>query len=94
MQGADFSGVKSVFLVLGCDTDVGKTIVSTGLARAFAASGSPVCYVKPWQTGLPLDSDAGFVVAMAGCQVHTLPILLHARFSARGRPAGRVAGKR
>jgi|GEM_PF-79173 len=72
MQGADFSGVKPVFLVLGCDTDVGKTLVSAGLARAFAAMDSRVCYVKPWQTGLPSDSDAEFVETIAGCEVHTL----------------------
>ncbi|EFJ25518.1 hypothetical protein SELMODRAFT_413615 [Selaginella moellendorffii] len=50
------------FMVWGCNTDVGKTLVSTGMAAALLSPGksqkSHVLYVKPVQTGFPDDSDA------------------------------------
>jgi len=54
-------------VVAGTDTEIGKTVVSALLARAFAARG-PVRYWKPVQTGD--DSDTRTVRALAaGCDV-------------------------
>ncbi|KAJ3370225.1 hypothetical protein GGF31_004283 [Allomyces arbusculus] len=47
----------------GANTDVGKTLVSAALARTAAASlQSRVAYLKPIQTGYPVDSDERWVV--------------------------------
>ncbi|GBG80321.1 hypothetical protein CBR_g30689 [Chara braunii] len=54
------------YMVWGATTDVGKTVVSGGLAAAALRSRSPsasaaerhVTYVKPVQTGFPADSDS------------------------------------
>ncbi|KNE68118.1 dethiobiotin synthase [Allomyces macrogynus ATCC 38327] len=47
----------------GANTDVGKTLVSAALARTAAASlQSRVAYLKPIQTGFPVDSDERWVV--------------------------------
>jgi dethiobiotin synthetase/adenosylmethionine--8-amino-7-oxononanoate aminotransferase len=51
--------------VWGADTDVGKSLVSAGLAAAAAASGWRVLYVKPVQTGYPADDDARTVARAA-----------------------------
>jgi dethiobiotin synthetase len=40
------------FFVTATDTDVGKTFVSSGLAREFAKTGKRVGYLKPFQSGL------------------------------------------
>ena len=51
-----------VHLLFGANTDVGKSIVSTGLVRAAAASSSQhtsVNYIKPLQCG---GSDESFVL--------------------------------
>jgi len=37
-------------MIFGSNTDVGKTIISSGLCRASLQHGS-VCYIKPIQTG-------------------------------------------
>ena len=76
------------YMVWGANTDVGKTLVSAGLAAAAAKDEVGVCnmhghmhkeqtpflirpflgmqarllYLKPVQTGYPLDSDAALVV--------------------------------
>lgn len=49
-----------VVQVYGANTDVGKTVISTGLLRAAAASKEfgAVSYIKPLQTG---GADAAFV---------------------------------
>ncbi|KAL9183792.1 hypothetical protein ACHAXT_004648 [Thalassiosira profunda] len=46
-------------LLFGANTDVGKSIVSTGLVRAAAAASDRVHYIKPLQCG---GSDASFVL--------------------------------
>jgi len=50
---------KPAFLILGANTDVGKTVVSTGLCLASASANGVPFYVKPFQTGE--ISDAHFV---------------------------------
>src|SRR5437867_1949752 len=63
--------MKSVF-VAGTDTDVGKTIVSAGLAAALARRGVNVGVMKPVATGgkrhggRVLSEDAQFLVQAAG----------------------------
>jgi bifunctional dethiobiotin synthetase / adenosylmethionine---8-amino-7-oxononanoate aminotransferase len=58
------------YAVWGADTDVGKTLVSAGLAAAaVTVRGLGVRYVKPVQTGFPGDTDAGTVAAAAGLRL-------------------------
>lgn len=51
------------YMIWGANTDVGKTIVSSGLTLAACQCPDPlsVLYVKPVQTGFPTDCDARFV---------------------------------
>jgi len=51
-------------VVLGTDTDVGKTVVSALLCRAALQAGRDVRYLKPLQMGT--DSDTEVVRALAG----------------------------
>lgn len=50
-------------MIWGSNTGVGKTLVSTGIAASVLSSSRPsrFDYVKPVQTGFPLDSDSRFV---------------------------------
>jgi len=61
--------VRGIF-VTGTDTDVGKTHVACGLARAWRAQGRSVGVMKPAETGVPegtgLGPDARALVAAAG----------------------------
>jgi dethiobiotin synthetase/adenosylmethionine--8-amino-7-oxononanoate aminotransferase len=47
--------------IFGANTDVGKTILTTALARASATRNIPVFYLKPVSTGRPEDADDGSV---------------------------------
>ncbi|CAL9125870.1 unnamed protein product [Musa textilis] len=53
------------YVVWGCNTGVGKTLVSAGLAASVlypcSTDPSAVLYLKPVQTGFPRDSDSRFV---------------------------------
>jgi Mrp family chromosome partitioning ATPase len=51
------------YMIWGANTDVGKTVVSSGLALAACQRADPlsILYVKPVQTGFPTDCDARFV---------------------------------
>ncbi|KAL8158793.1 hypothetical protein V2J09_000330 [Rumex salicifolius] len=51
------------YTIWGANTDVGKTLVSAGLASSILLSSptSKLNYIKPVQTGFPTDSDAAFV---------------------------------
>ncbi|KAM0933792.1 putative dethiobiotin synthase, Adenosylmethionine--8-amino-7-oxononanoate transaminase [Dioscorea sansibarensis] len=52
------------YVVWGANTGVGKTLVSTGLAlSAVSRSPSSFLYLKPLQTGFPIDSDSRFLVS-------------------------------
>lgn len=44
-------------VVLGTDTNVGKTVASAMCLRALALAGTTACYLKPIQTGLDSDTD-------------------------------------
>ena len=46
-----------VHQVFGANTDVGKTILTTGLVRASAAKQNRVFYLKPVSTGPMQDAD-------------------------------------
>ena len=59
------------FAVWGTNTDVGKTLVSAGLARVARDRGAPTLFLKPVQTGFPQDSDARFVAGLAGLANHS-----------------------
>ncbi|KAI3958418.1 hypothetical protein MKW98_011106 [Papaver atlanticum] len=50
-----------IYMIWGSNTDVGKTLVSTGLATSILSSQIKFNYIKPVQTGFPLDSDSRFV---------------------------------
>ncbi|KAL9224591.1 hypothetical protein vseg_000611 [Gypsophila vaccaria] len=57
-----------IFTVWSSNTNLGKTLVSAGLAATTAATtaaSSRFFYVKPLQTGFPTDSDARFVFSAA-----------------------------
>jgi dethiobiotin synthetase/adenosylmethionine--8-amino-7-oxononanoate aminotransferase len=47
--------------VFGANTDVGKTIFTAGLCQAAIKNNKLVSYIKPIQTGCPIDSDEDFV---------------------------------
>jgi bifunctional dethiobiotin synthetase / adenosylmethionine---8-amino-7-oxononanoate aminotransferase len=59
---------KRTNLIFGANTDVGKTIVSTGLARASLRKEKDVHYIKPLQCG---GSDQAFVEK----HCHNIPLL-------------------
>jgi bifunctional dethiobiotin synthetase / adenosylmethionine---8-amino-7-oxononanoate aminotransferase len=46
-----------VHQIFGANTDVGKTILATGLVRASAAKNKCVYYLKPVSTGPMQDAD-------------------------------------
>ncbi|WP_018353019.1 dethiobiotin synthase [Longispora albida] len=62
--------MRSLVIVTGTDTGVGKTIVTAALAAKAAAAGRSVIMVKPAQTGG--DDDAGVVARLAGVETVTL----------------------
>ncbi|XP_071729663.1 bifunctional dethiobiotin synthetase/7,8-diamino-pelargonic acid aminotransferase, mitochondrial [Rutidosis leptorrhynchoides] len=62
-----------IYTIWAANTGLGKTLVSTGIAAsAITNPPSTVIYIKPLQTGFPLDSDAGFVY-------RKIPQILHHR---------------
>lgn len=56
------------FIVAGTDTDVGKTVVAAGLARALGAA-----YWKPVQAGLAGETDSKTVARLTAGEVAILP---------------------
>jgi dethiobiotin synthetase/adenosylmethionine--8-amino-7-oxononanoate aminotransferase len=48
------------YIIYGANTDVGKTFIGSLLAH-FSDKREPTFYLKPVQTGFPIDSDARFV---------------------------------
>ncbi|KAM0036569.1 putative dethiobiotin synthase, Adenosylmethionine--8-amino-7-oxononanoate transaminase [Helianthus debilis subsp. tardiflorus] len=62
-----------IYTIWSANTGLGKTLVSAGIAAASVASPpSKLVYIKPLQTGYPLDSDASFVY-------RKVPQILHRR---------------
>jgi dethiobiotin synthase len=57
------------YFITGTDTDVGKTRVTAGFARALVASGAVPTVVKPVQTGVGAgeEGDAERAGRLAGC---------------------------
>jgi dethiobiotin synthase len=57
------------YFITGTDTDVGKTRVTAGFARALVASGAFPTIVKPVQTGVRVgeEGDAERAGRLAGC---------------------------
>ncbi|GKV18237.1 hypothetical protein SLEP1_g28647 [Rubroshorea leprosula] len=52
------------YIIWGSNTSLGKTLLSTGLASSFLLSSQPnakFIYLKPLQTGFPLDSDSRYL---------------------------------
>ncbi|CAH9147974.1 unnamed protein product, partial [Cuscuta epithymum] len=50
------------YAIWAANTSLGKTLVSTGLSISFlSAPDKKFIYLKPFQTGFPLDSDSRFV---------------------------------
>lgn len=84
--------LPSPLWVLGTDTNVGKTFVAAGLARAWAAQG-PVTYRKPFQSGVAsLEEPEADARAVAGPNItvesHTIlraPLSPFAAARAEGR---------
>ena len=60
-------------VVLGTDTDVGKTVVSALLVRALRTAQRPAAYWKPLQTGTVSDSET--VEALTGEPVLAAPLV-------------------
>ena len=59
--------------IFGANTDVGKTVLTSALVRASAASGRSVYYLKPVSTGPLSDADDEYVL----CHVHSIvPVCL------------------
>ena len=56
-----------VHQVFGANTDVGKTILTTGLVRASAAKKNRVFYLKPVSTGPMQDADDEYVLVFCSC---------------------------
>jgi len=50
----------AIFQIFGANTNVGKTIISSGICRAAPEFFSKVLYLKPIQTGYPQDSDSRY----------------------------------
>ncbi|KAI0366307.1 onanonoxo-7-onima-8-eninoihtemlysoneda [Pilatotrama ljubarskyi] len=52
--------------IFGANTDVGKTVLTSALVRASAASDQSVYYLKPVSTGPMSDADDERILALAG----------------------------
>lgn len=63
---------KSALFVTGAGTEIGKTFVAAGLARAWRARGHEVAVAKPIMSGFDPDdlagSDAGLLLAAIGVE--------------------------
>lgn len=84
------------FLLLGTDTDVGKTLVAAALCRAHLRIGKRVVACKPVETGNPAESDLDVVVRLctAGRRPDLLRTVAGMRFSLAAAPtaAARAQG--
>lgn len=82
------------FLLLGTDTDVGKTTVAAALCAAALRSGLRVAACKPVETGAPEHGDLDAIRAIAGNGVRCVAgarLELAAAPSAAARAAGAAA---
>ncbi|EMA55033.1 dethiobiotin synthase [Halococcus salifodinae DSM 8989] len=60
------TSTRETFAVVGTDTGVGKTIVTSGLVGWLREEGVAARAVKPVQTGYPPDDDTEFVAEACG----------------------------
>jgi dethiobiotin synthase len=96
----NFLDLPSPLWVLGTDTHVGKTFVSTAIAKAWALEG-PVTYRKPFQTGVASHEDPGSDRAQVqGSGIHVEswvalrePLSPQAAAEAKGRPLDLAAAQ-
>ena len=60
------------YIVWGAGTDVGKTLVSAALCNFMSrkAKDKKVLFLKPYQTGFPVDSDADTVALHPPVDLH------------------------
>src|ERR1700674_3010970 len=82
------------YLLLGTDTDVGKTTVAAALCAAALRSGLLVAACKPVETGAPERGDLDVIRAIAGNAVRCVAgarLELAAAPSAAARAAGAAA---
>lgn len=76
------------FVIVGTDTDVGKTVFSAALVQALAAS-----YWKPVQAGLEAETDSQIVARLSGApQERILPEAWRLRLAASPHIAARAEG--
>lgn len=76
------------FVIVGTDTDVGKTVFSAALVQALAAS-----YWKPVQAGLEKETDSQIVARLSGApQDRILPEAWRLRLAASPHIAARAEG--
>lgn len=88
---ADVRRGARTLIVLGTDTDVGKTVVSALLCRAALRNGAAT-YWKPVQTGAA--SDTAEVVRLAGAELHAADPRHTFPLPASPHTAARAAGER
>ena len=73
---------RPTYAVIGTDTDVGKTVVTCGLARSFAAMGYMTRAIKPVETGCdPTTPDRQDGVLLAQATGQASPVRALRRFS-------------
>jgi len=65
--------VAPVMCIWGSNTGVGKTLVSAGMAAAAMRTVKNLLYLKPLQTGFPVDSDARLVARVLQMEASSGP---------------------
>ncbi|GJW54676.1 bifunctional dethiobiotin synthetase/7,8-diamino-pelargonic acid aminotransferase, mitochondrial [Tanacetum coccineum] len=50
-----------IYTIWSSNTNLGKTLISTGITAATLTTHKNLTYIKPLQTGFPFDSDAAFL---------------------------------
>jgi len=71
LHAIDYARASPAWVVAGTDTEIGKTVVSTLLMRAWQRRGTQPEYLKPIQTGD--DDDAGQVRQRLGLSLEQVP---------------------
>lgn len=85
---------ERIFVVVGTDSGVGKTIVGSGLARAWAEMGLRVVAVKPVETGCDgADFEDGVLLAQAARQETPVRALRRLRTAIAPPQAAEVEGE-
>jgi dethiobiotin synthetase len=61
--------------ISGTDTDIGKTYFAGLLCKHLKEKGESVCYIKPVQTGFPVDDDSKTVREISGLSENDCKVL-------------------